>query len=233
MGKYFEQLLFFILEKDSRYEIILKNYQIKEENLTIGELDLIVKDTQTNKLEHWEICLKYYLQSSQTSTHSAMLGPDAKDNLARKIKKLTEHQMTLSSHPQILSIINFQPIDIKLFIKGQFFYHFNKKKTPPNYANPDHECGWWCRNNEIDKKITSDFKWCVLEKPNWIGANSFSNSDFLKTSIEMTTHLNRHFSDKKSSILVAGLNLKDGIWSETTRGFIVEEGWSFNYAPDN
>jgi len=82
MGKYFEQLVFFMLQHDNRYELILANHQVKEGNRTLGELDLILKDTITGLLEHWEICLKYYLQSQPSDEHHVMLGPNAIDNLA-------------------------------------------------------------------------------------------------------------------------------------------------------
>jgi len=225
MGKYFEQLLFFILEKDSRYEIILKNYQIKEENLTIGELDLIVKDTQTNKLEHWEICLKYYLQSSQTSTHSAMIGPNAKDNLAKKMKKLQELQMMHSSHPQILSIINFQPIDIKLFIKGQFFYHLNNRMLVANDTNPLHDWGWWCLHSEVEQMLNDNLKWAILDKPDWIGSHQTTAGHTLKTPYQLSTFLADHFSHQHQAVFCVGMKESNGIWQEKSRGFVVNNTW--------
>lgn len=225
MGKYFEQLLFFILEKDPRYEIVLKNYQIKEGNITIGELDLIVKDTVTNELAHWEICLKYYLQSSQTPEHSAMIGPNAKDNLAKKMRKLQEHQMKHSSRPLIQSIINSQHIDIKLFIKGQFFYHFNSKKTLPNSASPNHECGWWCHFSDAKEMLDPILQWTTCNKPNWIGRLETIDQSEFRSANHMFEFLENHFQDKADSLLCIGMKNENGTWKEATRGFIVNNSW--------
>ena len=93
MGKYFEQLIFFLIAHDNRLELILSNQQIKEGNRTIGEIDLIIKDAQTKKVEHWELCLKYYLQSNPSTDSRLMLGPHAVDNLSRKSTKLLNHQL--------------------------------------------------------------------------------------------------------------------------------------------
>ena len=46
MGKYFEQLLFFMVDKDHRFELLLSNHQIIQENRTIGGL----RDKELNEL---------------------------------------------------------------------------------------------------------------------------------------------------------------------------------------
>ena len=90
MGKYFEQLLLYILDKDPRFEVLLSNHQIIEGKITIGELDFILKDVKTNAIEHWEVCLKYYLQSQPSTDQRLMLGPSAKDDMDRKVRKLMD-----------------------------------------------------------------------------------------------------------------------------------------------
>ncbi|MFM1875793.1 MAG: hypothetical protein RL266_1530, partial [Bacteroidota bacterium] len=96
MGKYFEQLLFYIFEKDERFEVLAKNHQVKQGNETIGEIDLILKDVVNGTYEHWEIALKFYLQSHASDQHDAFIGPNGVDDLAKKMKKLTERQIPLT-----------------------------------------------------------------------------------------------------------------------------------------
>jgi len=225
MGKYFEQLLFFILDKDERYEVVLKNHQIKEGNQTIGELDLIVRDLGTNCLEHWEIALKFYLQSNASPNHAQMIGPNAMDNLGRKMEKLTKYQMPLSNHSSVNYLVGVAKTEPKLFMKGQFFYHLGNEVMLPMEANPQHEKHWWCHLSEIEGMINEDFHWCILEKPNWIGIYQASETSRLLSSNQMTKHLISQLNLYGNSILVAGMSLTRFGWTEQTRGFVVSENW--------
>lgn len=225
MGKYFEQLLFFILQRDERYEIILQNHQIVEGKTTVGEIDLVVRDTVSDQLEHWEIALKFYLQSTTGSEQFTMLGPDAKDNLARKIKKLTEHQMTLSSHPQIQHLLKLQSIDCKLFIKGQFFYHLNNRKLMTNDAYPLHDRGWWCLHSEVEQMLNDNLKWAILDKPDWIGSHQTTAGHTLNTPYQLSAFLADHFSHQHQAVFCVGMKESNGIWQEKSRGFVVNNTW--------
>ena len=180
MGRYFEHLIYFILERDDRYEILLKNHQVMEEKKTIGELDVVVRDTKTGKIDHWEIALKFYLQRLDNADHVSMVGPNLNDNLQLKMDKLTQHQLPLSKNPSFAPFFDSQHIDSKLFIKGQFFYHLNLSNKPPLHANPQHEKGWWCTLDELKPLLKPELKWTTVDKPQWIGKiRASDNSDLL------------------------------------------------------
>ena len=225
MGKYFEQLVFFILEKDKRYEIILQNHQIVEGKITIGEIDVIVRDTVSDQLEHWEIALKFYLQSKPSPEQNTMLGPNAKDNLARKIKKLTNHQMTLSKHTQIQQLLDRQSIDSRLFIKGQFFYHLNNKTIVPIDSNSNHDSGSWCFLSEVKKMLDDELKWTMIDKPDWIDQYQTDDANELLDSKQAIDFLNNHFDSKNQPMCCVGMKKSNGIWKEIKRGFVVNNNW--------
>lgn len=228
MGKYFEQLLFFILEKDDRFEILLKNQQIIEGGRTVGEIDLILKDTKTGEIEHWEIALKFYLQSKPTEDHAAMLGPNAVDNLARKMKKLTEHQLPIKANLSNLALLDNHQVSNKLLLKGQFFYHLCHVQTCnifPNHVNPIHNSGWWCHLSEIEKAIDKNLVWTTLQKPNWIGKMKQHLNLNLLNFNDIKESLKQYFHDNSRAILCVGLKEQNGVWKEHSRGFVVEEDW--------
>lgn len=225
MGKYFEQLIFFILKHDNRYVLMLSNHQIKEGNRTIGELDLIVTDTQTNQREHWEIALKFYLQSNSSPNHAQMIGPNAMDNLGRKMEKLTKYQLPLSNHSTVKYLVGATKTEPKLFMKGQFFYHLANESTPPMQANPEHEKQWWCHLSEMEEMIHDDFRWCVLEKPNWIGVHRAHATSRLLAGHQLINYLNSEINLYGNPLLVAGLSLTNAGWIEQTRGFVVANNW--------
>lgn len=228
MGKYFEQLLFYVLERDQRFEVILKNQQLKSGNQTIGEIDLILKDKQTGVVEHWEIALKYYLQSEQSAEHEFMLGPNAIDSLDRKMKKLTEKQLPIKADLSEFGISSSQSMVDRLFIKGQFFYNLAYKMECnifPNAANPSHEKGWWCYLSEMESIPHQDLKWTTIWKPNWTGTFTSTNTHKSLSFNNLKESLEQHFKDEVHSILCVGLQLENGQYNEVTRGFVVNNDW--------
>lgn len=225
MGKYFEQLLFFLIEKDPRFDLILSNQQIKEGNRTIGEIDLIVKDAQTKKIEHWEICLKFYLQSLPSSDPSLMLGPNAVDNLARKSDKLLNHQLPLAKHSSLKYLTGTHSLDSKLFMKGQLFYHLNELSVSALNVSKGHESGWWCFLSEVRTMLEHNLKWTTLWKPDWIGRHSSKDDSSLLSNQQLVDLLNDHFKSNNNSILTVGMTESEDGWLEQTRGFIVNEDW--------
>jgi len=228
MGKYFEQLLFFILEQDERFEVLLKNHQLLKGKQTIGEIDLILKDTITGTIEHWEIALKYYLQSKCSEDHDIMLGPNAIDNLAKKMKKLTEHQLPLTADLGDFGISDSSIVQNKLLLKGQFFYHLSHHglcNIFPKHVNPDHEKGWWCYLSEVEKATDENLKWTTIWKPNWIGNDIEHHHNNLLEYNELHQSLKQHFQNEIHSVLCVGLQRKNGYWIERTRGFVVNNDW--------
>lgn len=225
MGKYFEQLLFFMLERDDRFEVLLQNHQLLKGKQTIGEIDLILKDTITSTIEHWEIALKYYLQSKCSEDHAVMLGPNAIDNLAKKMKKLTEQQLPLSSHSAAKYLIGAERTEAKLFMKGQIFYHLSKAVILPTNSNPLHEKHGWCFISELEQMLSNDRHWCILEKPDWIGPMKIEDESRLVCADEMTAHLQRHFRQQTTSVLCAGFKTTDKSCTEVSRCFVVNDDW--------
>mgnify|MGYP002632379165 CR=1 FL=1 len=225
MGKYFEQLVFFVLDKDPRFELLLTNHQIIEDKTTIGELDVILKDMKTNTIEHWELCLKYYLQSEPSLDQRLMLGPGAKDDMDRKVRKLTNHQMKLSEHPSIKSLLGNKKIEPKLFMKGQLFYHLEEKQVIAQDANPNAEMAWWCYQSEIQSQISGNHKWLVINKPDWIGKKLTQSESQLNGANQTIDLLNKHFSVTNNALMLVGLSKIQSNWREKSRGFVVNNNW--------
>ena len=224
MGKYFEQLVLFILDKDPRYKVFLANHQIMDDKRTIGELDIILKDLETGSIEHWELCLKFYLQSKPSTDQQLMLGPGAKDNMDRKVRKLIEHQMKLSEHPSIKYLVGTENIKSKLFMKGQLFYHLGKQKTVAVDTNSFHDYGSWCYISEVNEMLDASLKWITLSKPDWIGTADGYVSGLL-TKREMIQYLEGHFANDSQPVLCAALKTTDKGCIEASRCFVVSNHW--------
>lgn len=228
MGKYFEQLVQDCLQLDPTRRLILANHTVLEEKITVGEIDLIIEDLEKDEFQHWEIALKYYLQTHEGASHELMIGPNAIDNLDRKLRKLHEKQLPLSEHPSVkekLSDLGIKQVERKLFLKGQFFYHSGETNTYPANVHPDHEHGWWVFQHEASEFLNDKLKWCFCWKPDWVGPNQFSSDQALYTKNEILSQMEREFKTSNRSLLLIGCIEIGGIWNEKTRGFVVNDNW--------
>ena len=62
LGFIYQYLSTQLLISSGRYSLELEEFQINDTNgQTLGAIDLILKNHQTNMQEHWEVAIKFYL----------------------------------------------------------------------------------------------------------------------------------------------------------------------------
>ena len=93
LGLRFEYLMWFWLQDDMyhHFKIIGHSIQIIQGKQTLGELDFLLFNTQTQKIEHWEVALKYYLAEANLSL-KYWYGLNRTDTLQRKLNHFTQKQ---------------------------------------------------------------------------------------------------------------------------------------------
>lgn len=223
MGRYFEQLLIYALERDPIYELLAANRQLIVEKQTLGELDLILYNRQSKQREHWEVALKFYLQTAPRAEHDFYLGPSAKDYLAKKMKSLFERQLPLAKHPLIGE--EFGALKSRLFLKGMLFFPLSGDATLPKFWNPKAPLGRWIKFQDFSKarfEPSSVFK--VLRKPDWMAPYSEQEEPGLsKGKIEEQVLANIEQSGRPQ--LVARLPSDTPTYREAERFFVAPDVW--------
>ncbi len=225
LGKYFENLIAYWLDSNPRYDLLARNLQIRDAKKTYGELDLIVHDRQTGRTGHWEVAVKYYLELGQAGDLSSWIGPNRRDNLARKSQHLMHHQAKRCEHPaarELLANRGLEVDDAFVLLKGHLFYGASARGAvlapAPTDADvvihPNHEYFWWRTCSEF-KNIHGDdeLSWFELVKPNW-----FTSQSGISGSAAMQPW---------SPASCTGPNLIVGMRDdiEIERGFVVPDGW--------
>src|SRR5690606_30252079 len=106
LGMYVEQVMFQALQNDPSIEIIDKNVQIIEDNITIGEIDCLFKEKGV--YTHLEIVYKFYLLDLAISNDEleCWIGPNRKDSLIEKLNKLRDKQFPLLYHQRTRNALN-------------------------------------------------------------------------------------------------------------------------------
>lgn len=154
LGLYFEALLRLLFEQGHHlgvtpYKLVLHNYQLQQQGQTLGELDLLLRHN-AGTLVHVEAAVKFYLAQHNASRWTNWIGPNAKDRLDKKLKRMLTHQLPLFLNPSHKAHIDrwLKEFDAKHFvpchfIKGCFFVR-KAGQMLPEFANPECEVGTWC-----------------------------------------------------------------------------------------
>lgn len=126
LGHRVEQFVFQELSDDDSIQIIAQNVQIKADKRTIGELDCIIK--HSNSPIHLEVIYKFYLydESVGYSELEHWIGPNRNDSLIEKITKLKQKQLPLLYKPETEMFlkqldINTSNIKQQVYFKAQLF----------------------------------------------------------------------------------------------------------------
>lgn len=222
LGHYFEALVYYWLSVSKRFEILISNYPLRDKKgITKGEVDLIVKDTSTQKIEHWELAVKFYL-ALPTENEALFIGPNANDYLHLKLQKLVEHQcgiLKTEEGIQLLTDLNIQAFEARLFVKGALYYH--PKMTYSNSAsiNPLHNKGWWIYYNEAKTFLKDDCQFLLLHKKDWL--STVSQNENLLSKSDCLALLDSELKDSPRSLYLACF--KNGDLQST--GFVVHDNW--------
>ena len=222
LGRYAEKLMAFYLEH--RGLLVAHGVQVRTgKSDTIGEFDFLLR--QDESLVHWEFATKLYLLESSGHRHQAdyFVGPNLADTLGSKIRKIMDHQLSLSQHPAAQLHVA-EPIDsAQALVKGWLFYHCQTPlPTLPQGISRAHCRGFWCALQELDD-IAGQY-YVVLPRLSWLAPAKVPEKQALSRDA-LNAELIEHFNGGTTPALVAVLELHGGCMLEIDRGFIVPDDW--------
>ena len=189
LGMLVEQFLLHAIAQDPLNEIIAKNLQIIEAKITLGELDALLN--LNDQLIHLEIVYKFYLFDPKISQNEleCWIGPNRRDSLVEKLKKLRNNQLPLLYHPKTneeLVRLGHQADDFKQKVnfKAQLFTPYNSEKK--SYTNVNNDCieGVYICGDQLNKlnklndlsfHIPTKLDWLTIPHQNvhWVNYNEF------------------------------------------------------------
>ena len=170
LGKYIERLVSFELSQNPSVKILAENLQIQQEKTTLGEIDCLL--LQDEKPIHLEVIYKFYVYdaSEGTSEIDFFIGPNRKDALIEKLKKLSEKQLPLlhSNHCKTyLESLSLKAsrIEQQVYFKAQLFIPFGKTVVL-NILNPECIVGYYIKKENLSQFL--ECKFYIPEKIDWI-----------------------------------------------------------------
>jgi hypothetical protein len=258
LGRYAERLLGAWLARAPGVRVTALNLPVRSAadavtdggaRRTLGECDALF-ETNKGAREHWEMAVKFYLYvddgtPSFGSPESALslkgcdafVGAGLADRLDWKLHRLIEHQLPLSTHPELLAMAP-GPWDARMFVKGRLFYPLAEWRDLSSGAPalaPDHARGWWAT---IDTWLawsgTANCRWTHLARLDWLAPLRLTGDQGLgriSDAAAFAQALDRYFDSKAAADQlpqqVAALCPARGTAPayELSRGFIVPNTW--------
>jgi hypothetical protein len=188
LGKLIEQFVLFEFDKDASIEVLKSNIQVFQNQITIGEIDVLIK--QLSVLIHLEIVYKFYLYDPSISGElMRWIGPNRNDSLVQKISKLKGKQLPLLYHSateKLLNELNVKSEEFKqqLYFKAQLFVPYQELESA--FPKVNNECvqGFYIRYKELSLfsnhtfYIPSKLDWLVVPHMDveWIPEQAFNSS---------------------------------------------------------
>lgn len=215
LGIYFENLIAYWFSIHPEYEILHQNLVISSETKTIGEFDLILRETSTQKVIHLEVAVKFFLEIS-FSDRTHWLGPNLIDSLDTKFDKLINKQIKLSSKKEALATLKKNNIEIdehRIILKGRLF-----KKNGFN----ENQYSWINIDSFIEMEGDNS-KWIILPKTHWLSEINNLNYNFLANEQYDKKSLNSVLIESLKSLPICIAKTINDI--EIKRLFITPNDW--------
>lgn len=196
LGHLAEKIVSELIKSSANYNILYENIQLIENKRTIGEIDFIIKNKETNQLIHMELAYKFYLFDPSISLNpiNNWIGPNRNDSLQEKLEKLKRKQFPLLHHHCTSSKLNDIKLDevsqslcllASLFIPYQYEVEFSpsyKKAIKGYYLNMETFIS--LDNSDKTYYIPPKTKWGIepSENENWVGFENIKQQ--IHTSIK-------------------------------------------------
>ncbi|CAB1216161.1 DUF1853 family protein [Acinetobacter bouvetii] len=139
LGLRFEMFIWFwLLDQNVHpYQLLGHSIQKIAGPKTLGELDFVLFNHETGKVEHWEVALKYYLAERDLSL-AYWYGLNRSDTLVRKLNHFSQKQF------QFADALDY-PIEQRFAVlKGQLYLPIeHSPQHIPDWVNFQRRLGYW------------------------------------------------------------------------------------------
>ena len=166
LGHLYEDALANILTESSKFSLLERNLQIQTDiHTTVGELDFLFRDLDSNQLIHLELATKFYL-----AVGSDFPGPDARDNYFKKLSHLRQHQLQLPHNFQAHLPTEYREENIitQQLIYGCLFDHIEALKwSTPEFLNPKCRRGKWLHHSDLPMHFPANQEFQIIPKTLW------------------------------------------------------------------
>lgn len=175
LGFIYQYLCTKLLTQSGQFSLLDEEIQINKPcGQTLGAIDLILTNHEQQRNEHWEVAIKFYLLHG-----GVWYGPNAHDQLDKKLARMMSHQLKMSSREEFLTQYpEYNQLSEHLLIQGRLYVNPFSAETIPKEClgwaiNQSQIAGCWCYQSQWDQIGEPLYE---LEKPLWaVGREEFDS----------------------------------------------------------
>jgi hypothetical protein len=229
LGIHYERLWQFALQQAPGVELLAANLPVRQAGQTLGELDLLLRDSDGD--HHLELAIKLYLGPPAGDGRLPLnwRGAGRADNLARKLEHLCCQQLPLSGSPAaqpILAEHGVTRVQASLWLGGYLFYPWPDGCATPAGCHPEHVRGHWLQHREWPAFVrTSTARhWRPVPRDCRLAPVRF-DAALCWTDDQLTDWQRALANDAAPSLLAGFTQQADGSWKESARVMLLNDGW--------
>jgi hypothetical protein len=172
LGHLYEDALHLLLSAADQLEVLADHVQVFDRNqITLGEMDYILRDVRTQQVFQLELAVKFYL-GVPTADGWEFPGPDPHDNWQRKLQHMRTHQLSLAQRPEAQELLRERwccgEVEVRQLIYGCIFYPMGAVECPlPESLRPECRKGRWLYVQEWERFFAGISEVCIVPKPLW------------------------------------------------------------------
>ena len=171
LGHLVEKIVAGLIRASHNCKLLHENVQLIEQKQTIGEIDFILQDVESDKITHLELAYKFYLYDPNVSEQELhnWIGPNRNDSLRQKLDKLKQRQFPLLYHPaarKALKDIRVEDVSQSLCFLASLFVPFSfKSDLSPTYQSA--VVGFYINFEKFKKLNSSSKRYYITPKKEW------------------------------------------------------------------
>ena len=176
----------------------------QNEKKTLGELDYLVRNIKTNQVVHIELACKFYLyeEKANVSEEEKWIGPNRKDSLIDKLKKVKLNQFPLLHKKETIEKLHELSIDIptsqQLCLKAFLFIPKKMEKSTFQKNYKDCVVGFWIRFSELNEEDETAL-FAIPIKKEWLLPEEYITS--WHSFSEVKKEIEQQLQNKKSPLI--------------------------------
>jgi len=172
LGHLYEDALHLLLSASDQLKVLADHVQVYDRNqITLGEMDYILRDLKSEQVFQLELAVKFYL-GVPTAEGWRFPGPDPHDNWQRKLQHMRTHQLSLAQRPETMSLLRerwgCEQVEVRQLIYGCIFYPIGLAECPlPENMHGDCRKGRWLYAQDWQQFFASVTVVCMIPKSLW------------------------------------------------------------------
>ncbi|MBY6197590.1 DUF1853 family protein [Vibrio hangzhouensis] len=165
LGFLYQELCRRLFDCSDHYRVLAEEIQLQHNGRTLGAIDFLIENQGSQQTEHWEVAIKFYLLKD-----GYWYGPNARDRLDKKLKRMLDHQLTMSETEAFQQRFPELPaVSQHLLMQGRLYTNpFDKEPIPDTCLtlpiNQERVCGYWCYQSQFHRLTEPVYP---LTKPLW------------------------------------------------------------------